>query len=157
MPERALQDLESHLANAHDIELRLLNHSQDSSLFHDKRFRCFTRVSWIDDDTWQCGGVELELHLGARIEKRKWNLTAMDAYDSLIARGLDCILPTFRAQGTPLLLSAEANCFPASPGQTIHDYGLANQVPVPQFRRIYGPHRLPSATYEGLEGAAMRG
>jgi hypothetical protein len=125
MSERALQDLESHLANAHDIELRLLNHSQDSSLFHDKRFRCFTRVSWVDDDTWQCAGVELELHLGARIEKRKWNVTAMDAYDSLIARGLDCILPTFLAQGTPLLFSAEANCFPASPGQTIHDYPVS--------------------------------
>jgi hypothetical protein len=45
-----------------------------------------------------------------------------DAYDSVLVAGIDRILERYLAIGTPILFSAEANCFPAAPGQRLTDY-----------------------------------
>jgi hypothetical protein len=45
-----------------------------------------------------------------------------DAFDSLMVSSLDSILQKFLALDTPLLFSAEVNCFPSSPGQKAEDY-----------------------------------
>jgi hypothetical protein len=61
-----------------------------------------------------------------------WNLRARrndfeyifytDAFDSLVLSGLDVILKQFKGFATPLLMSAEANCFPVRPGMGPNDY-----------------------------------
>jgi hypothetical protein len=48
-----------------------------------------------------------------------------DAFDTIVTQPAAEILRRFQEEDTPLLMSAEANCFPASPRQKPHDYPLA--------------------------------
>jgi hypothetical protein len=48
-----------------------------------------------------------------------------DAFDSVIVSNLACIMRKFLALDTPLLFSAEANCYPACLGQREDDYPIS--------------------------------
>jgi len=45
-----------------------------------------------------------------------------DGFDSLLAAGLERILDQFRNMGAAVVFAAEANCYPASPGQSEAEY-----------------------------------
>jgi hypothetical protein len=45
-----------------------------------------------------------------------------DAFDTILTQPADEILRRFHAEDTPFLMSAEANCFPATPRQKPEDY-----------------------------------
>ena len=45
-----------------------------------------------------------------------------DGYDTIFAEGLEPILTKFRRIGSPILFSAEANCYPGGPGLNEADY-----------------------------------